>query len=84
MFDDLIILNLHLLKREAYYCHVDVRPPWKQTSVEGRMVTAATHLACVARSQSMGNGIPGLQKRKKRIMKWFSFIRYIQPKGEGT
>ena len=48
--------------------HPGNRRQWK-----AEMVTAATHLACVARSQSMGNGIPGLQKRKKRIMKMVLF-----------
>ncbi len=40
--------------------HPGNRRQWK-----AEMMTAATHLACVARSQSMGNGIPGLQKEKK-------------------
>mgnify|MGYP006992965519 CR=1 FL=1 len=48
--------------------HPGNRRQWK-----AEMMTAATHLACVARSQSMGNGIPGLQKRKKRIMKMVLF-----------
>ena len=40
--------------------HPGNRRQWK-----AEMMTAATHLACVARSQSMGNGIPGLQKKKR-------------------
>ena len=59
--------------------HPGNRRQWKT-----ERMTAATHLACVARSQSMGNGIPGLQKRKKRIMKVILFYSYIQTKGEGT
>lgn len=38
--------------------HPGNRRQWK-----AEMMTAATHLACVARSQSMGNGIPGRSKR---------------------
>ena len=67
--------------------HPGNRRQWK-----AEMVTAATHLACVARSQSMGNGIPGLQKRKKRIMKMVLFYtlhttkrrRNMKKQGFGT
>ena len=59
--------------------HPGNRRQWK-----AEMMTAATHLACVARSQSMGNGIPGLQKRKKRIMKMvlFLYVTYNQKEKE--
>ena len=67
--------------------HPGNRRQWK-----AEMMTAATHLACVARSQSMGNGIPGLQKRKKRIMKMVLFYtlhttkrrRNMKKQGFGT
>ena len=67
--------------------HPGNRRQWK-----AEMMTAATHLACVAKSQSMGNGIPGLQKRKKRIMKMVLFYtlhttkrrRNMKKQGFGT
>mgnify|MGYP000373351376 CR=1 FL=1 len=86
MFDDLIIfeptftLNGRLIIVMWMSGHPGNRRQWK-----AEMVTAATHLACVARSQSMGNGIPGLQKRKKENHENGSllYVTYNQ-KGEGT
>ena len=63
MYEDPVILNLHLRETGLLYCRLDVRP----LVVEGRRLIADTHLA-IARRQEMGNGILGLQRIKKRVM----------------
>ena len=59
MFDNPVILNLHLFKRDSY---ISVICQASELAVEDRKTDADAHLAA-ARSQNTGTGILGMYKR---------------------
>lgn len=79
MYEDPVILNLHLRETGLLYCRLYVRPH----VVEDRNSIADTHLA-LARRQKTGNGILGLRKRTGESCRHGSLFLMVPTKGESN